>query len=169
MRMGLLWLGNTVLVFSAVCTASSERLIKRFEDDTPFSFVYGGKHSKAVISSWQKSKTIHALPGGRTLLTITYRDPETRLEATREITIFPGENAIEWVMTLHNGSSKDTPVLENILPLDAEISVPANDVVTFHHVYGSAANSRDYAPVDKDLIADASVSIKHYILDKGQH
>jgi alpha-galactosidase len=169
LRKSILSLVSAVLIFSAVCVASSEQLIQKFQSGASFSFIYGGKPSHDFLSSWSKSQTRRTLPDGRTLVTTTYRDPGTHLEVTREATLFPGGNAIEWFMTLHNQGSKDTPILEKILPLDAEISLASSDAVTFHHVYGSASDARDYLPLDKDLGANTSVAIKHYVLVNGEH
>jgi alpha-galactosidase len=158
-----------VLVFSAVCVASNDQLVKTFENGAPFSFVYEGKPSATFLSSWQKSKSTRPLSGGRILVTVTYRDPATHLEVIRELTIFPGGSSVEWMMKLHNGGSKDTPILENILPLDVQIPVAASDAVTFHHVLGSVGDVRDYSPIDKDIAAGTNVSIRHYVLENGKH
>ena len=88
--------------------------------------------AKEFLPSWQRSETVHPLSEGRTLRTITYRDPATHLEVSREITTFPEKNVIEWVLQLHNGGTQDSPILENILPLDLDIPVPASGAVMFH-------------------------------------
>ena len=96
---------------------------------------------------------------GRTLRTITYRDPATHLEVSREITIFPEEHAIEWVLRLRNGGTNESAMLENILPLDVDFPVPAgrrNISLRPRKQPGAA----DYAPVDKDL-ARAQPSNSH--------
>ncbi len=167
--MQLLRLATTVLLFGAVCAASDQRLIDSFEAGAPFSFTYGGRSSRDFLSSWQRTKTSHALPGGRTLTIVTYRDHDTRLEVIREITMFPGGNAAEWVIKLRNGGSKDTPILEHILPLDVEVPTPATDTVTFHHVLGSVGDVRDYSPFDKVLAEGTRVEIPHYVLENGKH
>jgi len=147
----------------------SGQSISSLENGVPFSFLCAGKPSNGFLASWQKSETVHPLSGGRTLRTVTYRDPVTQLEVSREITAFPEKNAIESVLTLRNTGSHDSPMLENILPLDLDIPVAADGVVTFHHVHGSSSGVMDYVPVDKDLSPGTTVELTHYIMENGLH
>ncbi len=145
-------------------------MTRTFAEGTSFSFVYGGKPSRSFLSSWKKSEVAHSLADGRTLRTITYQDPVTQLEVSREITFFPQSEAVELMLTLHNGGTQDTAILENILPFDAEIMLPAGDRVTFHHLHGSAIGwTADYVPVDKQLAPDAAVELAHYVFENGEH
>ncbi len=172
------WLGTLVLLFCLTCTASVQRkaserrestqLIASLESGASFSFVYGGQPAEKFISSWQRSETSHSLSGGRTLRTIRYRDPATHLEAIREITLFPGKNAIESMLTFRNSGKQDSPILENILPLDVHLPISASKAVIFHHVHGSNGHS-DYAPVDKDLAPGSAIQLTHYVLQNGLH
>ncbi len=157
-----------VLLLSLVCSASAQTLTG-LEKDSPFSFVYDGKPATQFLASWHKSETVHLLSRGRSLRTITYRDPTTHLEVIREITTFPEKNAIEWVLRLRNGGSRDSAMLEDILPLDLEIPIAANSAVTFYHAHASVQGAADYTPVDRDLSPGASVELSHYILDNGVH
>jgi alpha-galactosidase len=168
MRIRPLWPVNAAVLFCLIGSASAQ-LTATLENGTPFSFVYDGRQAKEFLASWQKSETVHPLSGGRTLRTITYVDPATRLEVSREITVFPGSHAIEWVLRLHNGGLKDSPILENILPLDFDLPVPVGGAVTFHHAHGSVKGPPDYAPVDTDLTPGTTVQIAHYILENGKH
>jgi alpha-galactosidase len=168
MRLRTLWLVNVAVLFCGVCGASGQT-VTRLENGVPFSFVYDGKPAKQLLESWQKSETVEPLSQGRTLRTITYRDPTTHLEISREITTFPEKNAIEWVLRLRNAGSNDSAMLENILPLDVDIPVPAGGAVTFHHAHGSSQGAADYTPVDKDLSPGSTVQLAHYVLENGLH
>jgi alpha-galactosidase len=139
------------------------------ESGLPFSFICDDKPSQEFLASWQKSETVHQLSGGRILRTILYRDPATHLEVSREITVFPGKRAIEWVLRLRNIGPNDSPMLENILPLDIELPVPASGAVIFHHAHGSSKGPPDYAPVDADLSPGTTVQLDHYIMGNGLH
>jgi alpha-galactosidase len=170
-----LFLVNFIVMAGLQClawgqqSAGSKEVLHAFEQGTPFSFVYGGKPAASFLSSWKKSETVHPLADGRTLRTVTYQDPVTHLEVSREITLFPKGNAIEWMLTLHNGGTQDTPILENILPLDAVISLPGSDGVIFHHLHGSVGTLGDYVPVDKALEPGKPVELTHYVFASGQH
>jgi alpha-galactosidase len=170
MRVGMgariFYVVSLVLVLSQA--SASGQVITNLESGTPFSFVEDGKSSKQFLASWQRSETVHPLPDGRTLRTITYRDPARHLEISREITLFPGGHAMEWLLRLRNIGSADSPMLENILSLDANIPVTAVGALTFHHVHGSRG-SPDYTPVDKALEPGAPVQITHYVMSNGVH
>jgi alpha-galactosidase len=172
------WLVNVVALLCVTCaSAQAQRpaveplgsLMATLENGVPFSFVCDGKPSKELLASWQKSETVHQLSGGRTLRTILYRDPVTHLEVSREITVFPGRPAIEWVLRVRNGGPGDSPMLENILPLDLDLPVPADGAVIFHHAHGSFKGPPDYAPVDTDLSPGTTVQLAHYIMENGLH
>lgn len=167
MHTRVLWLAIMVALFCAAANAPGQ-IITSLESGTPFSFVYGGKPSKRFLASWQRSERTHPLSGGRTLRTITYRDPVTHLEVTREITVFPGGHAIEWLLKLHNGGASDSPMLENILSLDVDVPIPDGSAVTFHHVHGSIGHV-DYTPVEKALSSGDTVQLAHYVLVNGVH
>jgi alpha-galactosidase len=148
---------------------SGKELLPALEKGAPFSFTYDGRPARSFLSSWKRSETSKPLPDGRTLQTITYQDPATHLEVSRETTLFPNGNAIEWMLTFHNAGSEDTPILENILPLDAEIALPGENHLVFHHVHGSVGGLGDYVPVDKQLSPGAGVELAHYIFTNGHH
>jgi alpha-galactosidase len=171
-----LFLSNVLLMVGVQCLVwgqqkvGSREVLAAFEQGTPFSFVYDGKPAKSLLSSWKKSETVHPLGAGRTLRTVTYQDPVTHLKVSREITLFPKGSAIEWMLTLHNAGAQDTPILENILPLDAEIGLPTRDSVIFHHVHGSAIGwEGDYVPVDKGLTPGSADELAHYVFENEQH
>jgi alpha-galactosidase len=172
------WLVNVFALLCVTCaSAQAQRpaveqlrpLMATLQNGAPFSFVYDGKPSKEFLGSWQKSETVDRLSGGRTLRTILYRDPATHLEISREITAFPGRPAIEWVLRVRNGGPRDSPMLENILPLDLDLPVPTDGAVIFHHAHGSVKGPPDYAPVDTDLRPGTTVQLAHYIMEKGLH
>jgi alpha-galactosidase len=165
----MLFLGVTVLSWGEEGVGTKE-LVQDLERGTPFSFVYDGKPAQSLLPSWKRSETERPLGDGRTLRTITYRDPSTQLEVKREITIFPGTNAIEWVLTLHNAGSQDTPILENILPLDVVVKLAQPDKLIFHHVHGSAVGwLNDYVPVDKEMASGEDLELAHYVFENGKH
>jgi alpha-galactosidase len=70
-------------------------------------------------------------------------------------------------MNLHNSGTRDSPLLETIMPLDLDLPVPHGAPVTFRHAHGSTASALDYTAVDTDLGADKNVTIAHYIMENG--
>ena len=86
-----------------------------------FSFVYDGHSSEDFIKSWEAVYSRETLDEERTTHTLTFTDPDTRLEVRVEAISYRHFPAIEWVLNFKNGGATDTPILEQILPLDANL------------------------------------------------
>ena len=177
MQRKLFMIVSVGLLVCMSCTALSQnrravdsqpdQFTSELEKRIPFSFTYAGKPSKELLSSWQKSEDVRPSSDGRTVHTVHYIDPVTHLEVSWELTRSEGTNAIEWVMNLHNSGTRDSPLLETIMPLDLDLPVPHGAPVTFRHAHGSTASALDYTAVDTDLSADKNVTIAHYIMENG--
>jgi alpha-galactosidase len=153
-------------------------LLTKIASAEGFSFKYGGKPSKEFLPAWKRGTTSRRLPDGRTLETITYQDPASGLEVSRELTRFPSFPALEVLLRVRNAGKADTPVLESILPLDFEFDPPGAQDAVLHHVLGSASRtvqdgeggmSRDFSPVDKPLSQGAVINLVHYVMNGDQH
>jgi hypothetical protein len=83
----------------------------------PFSFQFNGVDSGDLSNKWKLDR--NELSG---LQEMSWRYPATGLRATWQIKRFQDYPAVEWVLTLENLGSKDTPVLENIPPLDLRLN-----------------------------------------------
>ncbi len=117
------------------------------------SFTYGGKASRDLLPSW---KTEHH---GTTVATFT--DPTTGLVIRCETRRFADSNAIDWVVWFENTGKSDTPLLENIRPLDLSIPTEPSDSPVFHYSKGSVVGpaNDDYMPKELALKANASLDL----------
>jgi hypothetical protein len=79
----------------------------------PFSFVYGGKALAGMIGKWAVTSNELTLPS-KTIKTVVYSDPATKLRVTVVYTIFKDYPAVEWVLRLKNEGAADTPILEDV-------------------------------------------------------
>lgn len=126
----------------------------------PFSFVYGGKHSADLLGSWKPAQANPPAEAGRQHRSVTWTDPATGLEVTAEATLFPDfPSAVEWVLFFKNTGAADTPILENILPLDLRIAVPEKGGVALHHAKGSTCAADDFLPIDQAVPPDGKVDL----------
>ena len=62
-------------------------------------------------------------------------------------------------MHFRNTGSVDTPIIENIRPLDVGIGVPADGHVILHHSKGSTAEETDFLPIDESVAANADIHL----------
>jgi alpha-galactosidase len=127
--------------------------------DIPFSFLYGGKSSAELLATWKRTLTQAPAKDGRQRHTVTYTDPATGLEVVCDLTLFAEYPAVEWVLHLRNGGAGDTPVLEDILPLDVRCGVPGDAKVVLHHAHGSTCAASDFLPIDQPVAPKAEIRL----------
>ena len=79
----------------------------------------------------------------------TYTDPATHLTVMADVRLYPDfPDAVDWVIRFRNDGSTDTPILENILPLDGSIPASNADCV-LRHARGSDADANDFEPLEE--------------------
>ena len=116
----------------------------------PFSFIFNGQYSDSTLNSWKKKYRTQKLDTDRTQQILTFIDPEHGLEVRVETIVFSDFPAVEWVLYLKNTGTADTPILENILPLDMRLSV-SDTTPVLHYAKGALCCIDDFAPVEKIL------------------
>ncbi|OHB80795.1 MAG: hypothetical protein A2V98_14145 [Planctomycetes bacterium RBG_16_64_12] len=102
-----------------------------FSTDAPFSFVYGGKPSSELLPGWKHERQDHDPAEGARRARVSYTDPATGLEVAYDVKVYCEYPAVEWVLYFHNTGQQDTPLLENIFPLDLQITTSGKNVVDF--------------------------------------
>jgi len=124
---------------------------QRFSTDPPFSFNYDGKPSTDFIGKWQIKRTSKSLDDARKEHTITYADAGTGLTVRCvgvEYLDFP---TVEWTLHLTNSGSSDTPIIENLRPLDIQYQRNRSDEYLLHHFRGTLVTARDLEPLETVL------------------
>jgi alpha-galactosidase len=117
----------------------------------PFSFVYDGKKSETLSAAWTKKATTKKLDTVRTQHTLAWTDPETGLQIRCVAVEYADLPAVDWVVYLSNTGDKDTPIIENIRPLDVEIGRQGKNDFTIHYSLGDSNTGQSFAPVDQVL------------------
>jgi alpha-galactosidase len=93
-----------------------------------FSFVYGRQSSKALLKIWPEKTAIRQLDGRRTEHTLVWADPKTGLQVRLTAVEYAGSSVVEWTEFFKNEGKVDTPILEDVQPLDTSMPVPGNDI-----------------------------------------
>ncbi len=142
--------GSSAAVFAQASAVTPDRAATELwqQDNVPFSFQYDGKPSAQLLAGWQISRTIVADPGGEIHRTI-YTDPATHLTVMADVRLYPDfPDAVDWVIRFRNDGPTDTPILENILPLDG--SIPASPgTCVLRHARGSNNAATDFEPLEE--------------------
>jgi alpha-galactosidase len=121
--------------------------------NVPISFRYGGQPSDALLPGWERAQQSETIPGGARQ-EVSYRDPQTGLLVEIEVTRYGAAAALDWVCRLSNTGGTDTPLLEDVMPLDAVLlSVdPARATVTLRWSDGDGCTERSFLPHDEPLV-----------------
>lgn len=112
----------------------------------PFSFVYGGKSSRAFLGSWELERTQAAPRGGAAAQTLVFRDPETRLEVRASVVRFADTGGLELTLSLANEGTRDTPVIEGLCALDLAAAPGSKGPVQVHQLHGGSSTREDWLP-----------------------
>ena len=103
-----------------------------------------------------KGTTVPAISfryGGKDIsISDSYEDKATGLRVTVETKRFKDHpHAIDWVAYFENHGNADTPVIENILPLDLTAPMADKEKLTLHHAKGSSCHIDDFIPRATEL------------------
>ena len=123
------------------------RLDAKSISNLPFSFVYDGRPSASVFSSWRPEQAERRLDENRTERTIALTDPKTGLALRCVATIYHDLPGVEWVLHLKNTGVADTPILENVHAINAEAGGSADErPCRLYYAEGSSAKITDFQP-----------------------
>ncbi len=134
--------------YSKACT-------ERSEVSPPFSFTYGGQPSAELLKTWEVKRTLQTLDDQRTEHTFAATDPQTGLVIRCVVIEYHDFPTVEWALDFTNTGAVDTPILEDIHPLDTRLERPpftggtqggAEGEFALHHHTGSPCRPHDYQP-----------------------
>ena len=141
------------VVFRVAALASKPRrgpVCSRSSCRPPFSFIYGGKNSSDLLPGWKVEVKATEADITRQTQEVIYTDPATGLVARATVIIFKDFPAVEWVMHFQNAGAADTPILENVQPLDALLRCAEGDP-TIHYAKGATCSMDDFMPLTRVL------------------
>jgi hypothetical protein len=125
--------------------------------DGPFSFRYDGAFSSNLLPGWQR--TVEASEtASRRLWQVRWQDPKTQLRLTATLTAFKRYPAAEWLLEFENRGPQDSPLLEDIEPLDAHLGDGSlQKPVRLHQLAGDVCGERSFFPMETEVEPGKSV------------
>ncbi|NQT21234.1 MAG: alpha-galactosidase, partial [Planctomycetes bacterium] len=114
-------------------------------DREKFSFRYGGRSSDEFLVKWQQTRSVETTPGGK-IEHIAYAEAGGGLNVLAHVRRLDDFPAVDWVVEFENQGPEPTPILEDILALDAAVAIPAAERVRLHHAKGSSCRIDDFLP-----------------------
>ena len=109
----------------------------------PFSFRYNGQHSESLLPAWRRQREGQGLE--------QWLDPQSGLCVRARIRRFEDFPALDWLLELENCGGADTPIVENLLPLDLILPLAESEVLRLHYCRGSSARIDDFVPIMDEL------------------
>jgi alpha-galactosidase len=138
---------------------------KHLKEGNPFLFVYGKKPSCELVPSWEKRVSVRSMDRKRSRLTVTHTDLSTGLVVRCEAVTYRDFPVVEWTVHLKNTGRKNTPIIENLLPLDVPIKsselcgAGSSGNPVLHYAIGSLCKDEDYRPLKKRLPVGSVIHI----------
>jgi alpha-galactosidase len=128
--------------------------------ELPFSFKMNGQPvDSAALGKWEIQASAGNPAGDKRLYEIILSDRATGLRVRCELTEFTGHPAIEWVLHFENRGDQETPVLADILPLDAVMTLAARPPI-LHYAKGALCSMDDFEPMTVALGPETSVHLE---------
>lgn len=123
-----------------------ESVFGEFEEKRPFAFVCDGVPSADLTARWERSEELLALPGDAEAKRVLWRDAATGLAAWCDVRRFPGFPAIEWTLWFENRGDEDSPLVEDVFPLDLTLAAPIHPMASYvlHRTRGAAGAASDF-------------------------
>lgn len=105
---------TVTLADGQVVQVSPSATARAIPTEAPFSFKYGG--NRVNLNNWPLTVQDSTSADGLAQRKLIWRHPATGLVVTAIVTLY--SEALEWVLWFKNEGSLDTPLIEDILPLD---------------------------------------------------
>lgn len=127
-----------------------------------FSFIYDGNHSSELLKNWTISTERKELDSNRIEQTTDYFDSTTNLLVRSTAIIYHDFPAVEWVINFINTGDKDTPILEQIHPLNSTILTSEQGPFTLHTNNGDYNSAESFRPIETKLKQDSTIILSAY-------
>ena len=140
------WLGDLQVV---------DHQERPFTTDPFFSFVYDGKHSSTLLTTWDPARDTKKLDERRTQRTLTWTDPKTGLEVRCVAVEYSDFPTVEWTVYFKNTGTTDTPILSDIHAIDTRFERSGQGEFLLHHNRGTSVRPDDFEPLTTVLGPDS--------------
>ncbi|MCX8108227.1 MAG: alpha-galactosidase, partial [Verrucomicrobiae bacterium] len=119
-----------------------------------------GQPSTNFLAGWRRVVLAPEVLNDRTVRKVRYSDPECHLELTIEAEIFKSFPAVEWVVRAANRGPTDSPLISELLPIDAALFVPTSGNPLLHWARGAVASFDDFAPQQTEIKPEQEIHLQ---------
>lgn len=129
----------------------ARRVFAKSSASLPFSFTYGGTSSREFLENWTATVEEDVSSPNTVIRTLTFSDPESRLEVRAVAKIYTDTPAVDWTLYFTNRGEEPSPILENVHALDVGVDLDAKQEAVLHRLQGSTAGVTDWLPFDSTV------------------
>src|ERR1700736_3722608 len=104
--------------------------------EKPFSFVYDGKSSSALLNDWKLGRDTREVDAQRREHALTWIDAASGLQVRCIAVEYADFPVAEWTIYLKNTGQKKTPLLESIQGLDTRFERTTDGEFVLHGIRG---------------------------------
>lgn len=124
------------------------------QDTNPYllSFLFDGQPSRQLLSQWTR-RVSEEKEAELIRRTVIYTDSKTQIQLRVEGTLDLAFPSVEWIAYIKNAGKENTPILQDILALDAALPLPANASSRLYWAKGAVASFDDFAPQESKIEA----------------
>ena len=124
----------------------------------PFSFVYDGAPSAGLLKDWKRTAETKE-ERSRWIHTFYWTDAKTGLRASATVTAFKRYPAVEWLLHFENTGAQDTPIIENVQTLDAQLRTGYyRKPAVLHQITGDVCGEQSFLPRETLLEAGKPIA-----------
>ena len=110
----------------------------------PFSFVYAGQASSALLPAWTRKQFVKQLDNNRTEHVIIWNTVGLRVKCVAlQYRDYP---AVQWTVYFKNTGTTSTPILQDIQALDAVFTRGAGAEFILHTIKGDSCTADSFEP-----------------------
>lgn len=127
-----------------------------------FSFIYDGKNSSELLSSWSRTEKRRTLGDHRVEHVLTWTDPATQLVVKCVAVEYDDFPVVEWTVYFTNPGSKPTPILESIEGLDTILKREKGAEFALNGNQGDYCVAQSFQPFQVKLEASLSTNFSPF-------
>jgi len=119
----------------------------------PFSFRIDGKDCAEVLPSWKEARSERTDAQGRRHVDVTWVHPSGNLSVRFEAVAYRDFPALEWLLWFENKGQADSPLVEDVLPLDLALTAPRNEGAPYvlHRTAGGTPDPKQFEATTLDI------------------
>ncbi len=139
-----------------VASQWTERYFSPGAQVVPFSFVYGGRPSAELLTTWPVTRDQKQLDRNRSQRSLSWKDPKTGIEVRCVAVEYTDWPVVEWTVYFKNTGNANTPILENIQGLDIRVERAEGAEFVLHQHRGDNNIPESYQPFSEPLLVNSS-------------